>query len=107
MLNSDDMEAPQDQFSYKTTFGMAAGPSFGYNFTDGFGFRMNFLFSSQGQRFKNINTTANAAVNNNTHLPAYCRRYLRQYFCRCGTLIQDTSAVVRNNDRMRSRLLRF
>lgn len=56
MLNSDDMEAPQDQFSYKTTFGMAAGPSFGYNFTDGFGFRMNFLFSSQGQRYKNINS---------------------------------------------------
>lgn len=56
MLNSDDMDAPQDQFSYKTTFGMAAGPSFGYNFTDGFGFRMNFLFSSQGQRYKNLNS---------------------------------------------------
>jgi Outer membrane protein beta-barrel domain len=56
MLNSDDMDAPQDVFKYKTTFGMAAGPSFGYNFTDGFGFRMNFMFSSQGQRYTNLNS---------------------------------------------------
>lgn len=56
MLNQDDMDAAQDIFSYKTTFGMAAGPSFGYNFGDGVGFRMNFLYSVQGQKYKNVNS---------------------------------------------------
>lgn len=62
MLNQDDMEAPLDEFEYKTTFGMAAGPTFGYNFNDGLGFRMNFIYSAQGQRYANINdegTTVN------------------------------------------------
>lgn len=55
MLNQADMEAPLDEFDYKTTFGMAAGPSFGYNFGDGIGFRLNFLYSTQGQRYADIN----------------------------------------------------
>ena len=62
MLNQEDMDAPLDQFEYQTTWGMAAGPNFGYNFTDGFGFRLNFLYSAQGQRYANVNaegTTVN------------------------------------------------
>lgn len=62
MLNKADMEAPQDEFDYQTTFGMAAGPSLGYNFGDGIGFRLNFIYSAQGQRFSNVNdegTTVN------------------------------------------------
>lgn len=56
MLNKDDMDVPQDQFKYKTTFGMAAGPSVGYNFHDGIGFRLNFLYSAQGQKYSNYNS---------------------------------------------------
>ena len=55
MLNQQDIEAPLDQFEYKTTFGMAAGPSFGYNFSDKLGFRINALYSAQGQSYKNLN----------------------------------------------------
>lgn len=55
MLNSDDMDAPQDVFTYETTFGMAAGPMFGYNFGDGIGFKLNFLYSAQGQKYSNKN----------------------------------------------------
>jgi len=64
MLNKDDMEAPLDQFEYKTTFGMAAGPSFGYNFNDGLGFRMNFLYSAQGQRYSNLNSEGTTVTHN-------------------------------------------
>lgn len=56
MLNKDDMAVPQDEFKYKTTFGMAAGPSVGYNFHDGVGFRLNFIYSAQGQKFSNYNS---------------------------------------------------
>lgn len=56
MLNSDDQAAPLDQFTYKTTFGMAAGPTFGYNFGENVGFRMNLLYSVQGQRYENKNS---------------------------------------------------
>lgn len=62
MLNKDDMEVPQDQFKYKTTFGMAAGPMVGYNFGDGIGFRMNFIYSAEGQKYSSLNgegTTVN------------------------------------------------
>ena len=55
MLNQDDMDAPLDMFDYKTTFGMASGPSFGYNFGDGIGFRLNFLYSAQGQKYTTLN----------------------------------------------------
>ena len=55
MLNQQDMEAPQDQFNYETTFGMAFGPTFGYNFNDNFGFRLNALYSAQGQRYTSVN----------------------------------------------------
>jgi hypothetical protein len=56
MLNDDDQAVPQDQFKYKTTYGMAAGPLFGYNFGDGIGFRLNFLYSAQGQKYTNLNS---------------------------------------------------
>ncbi len=55
MLNQQDIEAPQDEFTFKTTYGMAAGPTFGYNFNDYFGFRLNALYSAQGQRYTSIN----------------------------------------------------
>ncbi len=55
MLNKDDMDVPQDEFKYKTTFGMAAGPMVGYNFGDGIGFRVNFIYSAEGQKFTNVN----------------------------------------------------
>lgn len=56
MLNKDDMDVPQDQFKYKTTFGMSAGPSVGYNFGDGVGFKLNFVYSAEGQKFTNFNS---------------------------------------------------
>lgn len=55
MLNKDDMSVPQDEFKYKTTFGMSAGPSVGYNFGDGLGFRLNFIYSAEGQKYSNLN----------------------------------------------------
>ncbi len=55
MLNGDDMDVPQDQFKYKTTFGMAAGPSVGYHFGDGIGFKLNFIYSAEGQKYTNLN----------------------------------------------------
>lgn len=63
MLNSEDLEAPQDIFKYKTTFGMAAGPMVGYNFGDGVGFRLNFLYSAQGQKWTNNNTRGDLVTN--------------------------------------------
>lgn len=56
MLNKDDQAVPQDQFKYKTTFGMAAGPMVGYNFGDGIGFKLNFIYSAQGQKYSNFNS---------------------------------------------------
>lgn len=56
MLNKDDLDAPLDEFDYKLTWGMAAGPTIGYNFTDLLGFRMNFLYSVQGQEYSNNNS---------------------------------------------------
>lgn len=63
MLNQDDLDAAQDIFTYKTTFGMAAGPSVGYNFGDGIGFRLNFLYSAQGQRWTNENSRGDVVTN--------------------------------------------
>lgn len=56
MLNKDDQSVPQDQFKYKPTFGMAAGPMVGYNFGDGIGFKLNFIYSAEGQKFTNYNS---------------------------------------------------
>jgi Outer membrane protein beta-barrel domain len=56
MLNKDDMTVPQDQFKYKTTFGMAAGPSVGYHFGDGIGLKVNFIYSAEGQKYTNFNS---------------------------------------------------
>lgn len=55
MLNRDDQAAPQDQFNYKSTHGMAAGLMVGYNFRDGVGFRLNPIYSAQGQKHTNLN----------------------------------------------------
>lgn len=55
MLNQQDIDAPQDEFDFKTTYGMAFGPTFGYNFNDHFGFRLNALYSAQGQSYTSIN----------------------------------------------------
>ncbi|HHG85715.1 MAG TPA: PorT family protein [Bacteroidetes bacterium] len=64
MLNQDDLEAAQDVYKYETTFGMAAGPSVGYNFGDGIGFRLNFLYSAQGQRWTSLNSRGDVVTNN-------------------------------------------
>lgn len=56
MLNKDDQAVPQDEFKYKTTYGMAAGPLFGYNFWDGIGVKVNFIYSAQGQKYTNLNS---------------------------------------------------
>jgi Outer membrane protein beta-barrel domain len=55
MLNKDDQTVPQDQFKYKTTFGMAVGPSIGYHFGDGVGLKFNFIYSAEGQKYTNFN----------------------------------------------------
>lgn len=54
LLNKDEMDLPVDEFKYKTTFGMAAGPFMGYNFSDKFGFRLGFLYSVQGQNHSSV-----------------------------------------------------
>lgn len=56
MLNKTDMDVPQDQFKYKTTFGMAVGPSIGYHFGDGIGLKFNFIYSAEGQKYTNFNS---------------------------------------------------
>lgn len=56
MLNQQDMEAAIDQFDYQLTWGMAAGPMVGYNFSDKFGVRTNILYSAQGQRYQAENS---------------------------------------------------
>ncbi|MEM0997501.1 MAG: porin family protein [Bacteroidota bacterium] len=63
LLNQQDIDAPQDVFDFKTTFGMAAGPMVGYNFGDGIGFRLNFLYSAQGQKWTNNNSRGDVVTN--------------------------------------------
>lgn len=55
LVNSDDIDANLEDYTYETTWGMAAGPMIGYNLNDNFGFRMNFLYSVQGQEYTNLN----------------------------------------------------
>lgn len=55
LINKNDWQAAKDVYNHRVTFGMAAGPVVGYNFTDNFGFRMNFVYSLQGQRWQNRN----------------------------------------------------
>lgn len=55
MINMDDIDQPLDVYTYKRTWGMGAGPVVGYNLNDNFGFRMNFLYSVQGQKYTDIN----------------------------------------------------
>lgn len=55
LFNSDDWNAAKDIYDHKFTFGMAAGPIFGYNFSENFGFRTNFLYSLQGQHYHSRN----------------------------------------------------
>jgi hypothetical protein len=51
MLNQTDSDLPLDQFKYEHTFGMAAGLTFGANFTEGLGVRFSPMYSVQGQNF--------------------------------------------------------
>ena len=55
LINSDDIDANLDSYTYQTTWGMATGPMVGYNFNDNLGFRMNFLYSVQGQKHTSLN----------------------------------------------------
>ena len=64
MLNADDSDAPKDVFTYKRTWGMAGGPSFGYNFHDKFGVSADFLYSTQGQKSTYINSREEEVTQN-------------------------------------------
>lgn len=55
LLNNDDIDAALDEFTYKVTWGMAVGPEIGYNFNEHLGFRLDFLYSVQGQEYENLN----------------------------------------------------
>ena len=55
LVNPDDIDANLEDYSYETTFGMAAGPLIGYNFNDNIGFRTSFLYSVQGQKYTALN----------------------------------------------------
>ena len=55
LLNQQDIDAAQDQYSFKTTYGMAFGPTFGYDFNEYLGFRLQGLYSAQGQKWTSIN----------------------------------------------------
>ncbi len=57
LLNKQDMEAALDAFTYKSTYGMAFCPFFGYDLNDYFGFRIQALYSAQGQKWQNINSS--------------------------------------------------
>ena len=63
LLNQQDIDAAQDVYSFKTTFGMAFGPTFGYDFNDYIGFRLQALYSAQGQKWTNINTVGDEVTN--------------------------------------------
>ena len=63
LINSTDWNSAQDLFNYKPSFGMAAGPVVGYNFTENFGARVNILYSLQGQRWTHINVDDEVVVN--------------------------------------------
>lgn len=49
LLNSSDGELPEDSLTMKQTYGVAAGPAFGYSFNNYIGVMANILYSSQGQ----------------------------------------------------------
>lgn len=51
MLNSTDMDVPQDVFDYQVTYGMASGLMVGYNISDNLGARLNVVYSVQGQSY--------------------------------------------------------
>lgn len=55
LLNDQDLEVAQDVYSYKTTYGMAFGPTFGYDFNEYLGFRIQALYSAQGQKWTDLN----------------------------------------------------
>lgn len=55
LVNADDIDANLEDYTYQSTFGMAAGPMIGYNFNDNIGFRMNFLYAVQGQKYTGLN----------------------------------------------------
>jgi len=63
LLNQQDQEAALDQYDYKTTFGMAFGPTFGYDFSEYIGFRIQGLYSAQGQQWENINDAGDVVLN--------------------------------------------
>ena len=64
LSNSDDWSAAKDVFTHKVTFGMAAGGTFGYNFTQHLGVRSNFIYSLQGQRWQSKNAKLDIVTHN-------------------------------------------
>lgn len=67
LLNSDDWNAPKNQYEHQITMGMAGGLLAGWNFGDGVGLKMNFLYSLQGQKYRSLNDK-NEEVENNIRL---------------------------------------
>ncbi|MCB9231107.1 MAG: PorT family protein [Bacteroidia bacterium] len=64
MYNADDAAAAKDVYSHRITFGMAAGGSAGYNFTQHFGVRTNIIYSLQGQRWQSKNALRDIVTHN-------------------------------------------
>jgi hypothetical protein len=67
MLNKDEMDARLDSFKYDLTFGMAAGPFIGYNFSDKLGFRLGFLYSVQGQKHTQVDDSVTISHTRKLH----------------------------------------
>jgi len=63
LMNEVDWNAAKDDYNHELTFGMAAGPIFGYNFGENFGFRSNFMYSLQGQHYTSRNVDLELVTN--------------------------------------------
>jgi len=58
LLNKDDSDAGPEQ-DYEVTWGFAGGISASYNFNDYLGVGLDVLYSSQGQKYKGVQTGTN------------------------------------------------
>lgn len=59
LYNMDDFNLEDEEFKPEALYGMSGGLTFGYNFNDYFGFRLNAIYSQQGGAYsvrKDINT---------------------------------------------------
>jgi hypothetical protein len=68
MLNQQDIDAPEADFKYRTTWGMQGGLTGGVNFSNRFGIMANILYSAQGQRFTTNPEGLDRGIKNNIAL---------------------------------------